>query len=285
MGTMGVGAMAAKRTYDISLAGWSLHRAIGKKDDQRDMLDMPQIASEDLGINAIELVNQMMSASDPQYIGKLAANASKYGTKILLIMIDNAGAAGADSREERNEAVKKHKEWIDVAADLGCHSVRMNWAGAPKKFLNNEAVQEDMISRSVKTFRKIAKYGDKKGLNVMIENHGGPSSYPDHLIELIKRVDHPRFGTLPDFGNFPEDVDIYDAIDRMMPYAKAVSAKCYDFDDETGLETKLDFERLISNVVDKHGYHGYIGIEYEGNRLSEPDGIVACRKLLEKLRE
>ena len=118
----------------------------------------------------------------------------------------------------------------------------------------------------------------------MIENHWGPSSYPDILLELIKRVDHPRFGTLPDFGNFPDDVDNYDAVDRMMPYAKTVSAKCYDFDDDTGLETKLDYERLIGNVVDTHGYTGYIGIEYEGNRLSEYDGILACKKLLEKLR-
>jgi sugar phosphate isomerase/epimerase len=284
VGTFGEPVMAAKREFDISLAGWSLHRAIGRSEGQRDMLDMPQIASEDLGINAIELVNQMMSGKDNKYIKKLAANASKYNTKILLIMIDNAGAAGAKSESARDSAVEKHKEWIDVAADLGCHSVRMNWAGQPKDFLTNAPAREELIARSVGTFQAIAEYGDKKGLNVIIENHWGPSSYPDYLIDLIKRVDHPRFGTLPDFGNFPDEVDNYDAVDRMMPYAKAVSAKCYDFDDATGLETKLDYERLISNVVDKHGYHGYIGIEYEGNRMSEPDGIIACRKLLEKLR-
>ncbi|MBI3877834.1 MAG: sugar phosphate isomerase/epimerase, partial [Verrucomicrobia bacterium] len=98
------------------------------------------------------------------------------------------------------------------------------------------------------------------------------------------KVDHPRFGTLPDFGNFPDDVDRYDAVDKMMPYAKAVSAKCYDFDDKTGNETKLDFPRLIANVVDKHGYHGNLGIEYEGDRMKEFDGVKACKKLLERLR-
>ena len=277
-------AMAAKREYDISLAGWSLHRTVGRGENQRDMLDMPQMTAEDLGINAIELVNQMLSAKDTKYIDKLAANASKYNTKILLIMIDRAGNAGADSERAREDAVKRHGEWIDIAAYLGCHSVRMNWGGAPEDFQTNTAAREALIERSVPTFRKICEHGDKRGLNVIIENHWGPSSYPDFLIDLIKRVDHPRFGTLPDFGNFPDDVDNYDAVDRMMPYAKAVSAKCYDFDNATGLETKLDYERLISNVVDKHGYHGYIGIEYEGNRLSEYDGTIACRKLLEKLR-
>jgi sugar phosphate isomerase/epimerase len=160
----------------------------------------------------------------------------------------------------------------------------MNWAGYPKDVMEAPGALQDYIDRSVSSFRKICDHGDRKGLNVVIENHWGPSSYPDALLALIEKVDHERFGTLPDFGNFPDDVDNYDAVDRMMPYAKAVSAKCYDFDAETGLETKLDYERLISNVVDKHGYHGYIGIEYEGNRLSEFEGIKACKKLLETLQ-
>ena len=109
----------------------------------------------------------------------------------------------------------------------------------------------------------------------------------------MERVDHERFGTLPDFGNFPprtpnyggpKSVDVYTGIDKLMKYAKAVSAKCYDFDEATGLETKLDYERLINIVVDKHGYSGYIGIEYEGNRLGEYEGVKACKKLLERLR-
>ena len=277
-------AMATKRDFDISLATWSLHRAVGRGKKQRDMLDVPQIAGDDFGIHAIELVNQMMSGKDKSYIDKLAANAAKNNSKFLLIMIDSAGNAGAGSEQGRAAAVRKHGEWIDAAADLGCHSVRMNWGGAPKDFLTNTQAREAFTPRSVPSFRKICEYADTKGLNVMIENHWGPSSYPDFLIDLIKRVDHPRFGTLPDFGNFPDDVDNYDAVDRMMPYAKAVSAKCYDFDDATGQETKLDYERLIGNVVDKHGYHGHIGIEYEGNRLSEHDGVMACKKLLVKLQ-
>jgi sugar phosphate isomerase/epimerase len=127
-------------------------------------------------------------------------------------------------------------------------------------------------------------------LNVIVENHGGPSSYPAAMEQLVAAVDHERFGTLPDFGNFPRkadrsyEFDVYDAIDRLMVHAKAVSAKCYDFDDDTGLETTLDYERIIANVVDKHGYSGYIGIEYEGRRLSEFDGIKACKRLLDKLK-
>jgi sugar phosphate isomerase/epimerase len=99
-------------------------------------------------------------------------------------------------------------------------------------------------------------------------------------MELMRRVDHPRFGTLPDFGNFPDEIDRYDAVERMMLRAKAVSAKCYDFDD-AGNETKVDFGRMMG-IVEAAGYHGWVGIEYEGERLPEREGILAARRLLER---
>ena len=277
-------AQAATREYGISLAGWSLHRTIGTGDGQVPMLDMPKMSREDFGIEAIELVNRMLASTDKAYLDTFIKNAASHDVKILLIMIDGAGNVGVESKQAQGKAVDNHKMWIDIAADMGCHCVRMNWAGYARDTMQNKDALDAFIERSVTPFRKICDHGDKKNIDVIIENHGGPSSYPDALIRLMKTVDHERFGTLPDFGNFPDDVDKYDAIDRMMPYAKAVSAKCYDFDGDTGLETKLDFDRLIANVVDKHQYHGYIGIEYEGNRLSEPDGIMAAKKLLEKLR-
>ncbi len=136
---------------------------------------------------------------------------------------------------------------------------------------------------------KLAEYGEKSRIEIICENHGGPSSNPDALIALMKAVNKPTFGTLPDFGNFPREggrgkytIDVYDAIARMMPYAKGVSAKSYDFDD-SGRETMLDFARIMKIVTDA-GYHGFVGIEYEGDRLSEPDGIKATKKLLESLR-
>jgi len=162
----------------------------------------------------------------------------------------------------------------------------MNGEGAPEDIMEqDQAALLQFTARSVPAYRQLCDYGDEKNINVLIENHWGPSSYPEALTGLIEKVDHPRFGTLPDFGNFPDDVNKYQAIDAMMDYAKAVSAKCYDFDDETGMETTLDYPRLIKNVVDEHGYHGYIGIEYEGNRLSEFEGISRAKALLEKLKK
>ena len=283
--------MAAKRDYDISLAGWSLHRTIGEGQGKVPMLDMPKLARQEFGIGAIELVNRMLAAHAESfsgmkpYLDELAANAKQHDVIILLTMVDREGNIGATSESECAEAVENHKKWIDATHYLGGHSIRMNWKGASDDIVHEGAGPVTaFIDRSVPGFRALCEYGDTKNINVILENHWGASSYPDVVTQLMEAVDHPRFGTLPDFGNFPDDVDKYEAVDALMKYAKAVSAKCYDFDDETGLETKLDYERLIANVVDKHGYHGYIGIEYEGNRLSESDGIKACKALLEKLR-
>lgn len=280
----------AKRDYEISVAGWSLHRTIGEGKDKIPQLDMPKVAREEFDIGAIELVNRMLASTTPKYLDQLAKNAAEHDVKILLIMVDGEGSIGATREDGRLDAVKRHKKWMDIAAGLGCHSIRMNWAGARHDVVENEQALHEFIQRSTHPFRLLCEHGDTKNINVIIENHGGPSSYPKAMEQLMNSVDHPRFGTLPDFGNFPRKddgsyaIDVYDAVDRLMPFAKAVSAKCYDFDDDTGNETTLDYERLINIVVDKHGYHGHIGIEYEGNRLSEFEGIKACKRLLERLK-
>lgn len=273
---------ADKRNYDISLAAYSVHRAV--ETGQFTMLDMPKVVRQEFDIGAIELWNQNFESTDSGYLDQIAKNAVDNDVKYLLIMVDREGDIGAESRDERREAVRRHAKWIDVAADLGCHSIRMNWRGAPDEVVHDAKALRAFINRSVRSFRRLCDYGDRKNVSVIIENHGGPSSYPEAVVQLMVSVDHHRFGTLPDFGNFPEEVDPYLATDLLMNFAKAVSAKCYDFDDATGEETKLNYARLIEIVADKHGYDGYIGIEYEGDRLSEFDGVKACKKLLEKLR-
>ena len=173
------------------------------------------------------------------------------------------------------KAVENHKKWVDAAAALGCHAIRIN---------TGEHYSPTDVTAVAEACGMLTDYGAKNGISVICENHGGPSSNPDALIALMKAVGKPTFGTLPDFGNFPHErdgkytIDVYDAIARMMPYAKGVSAKSYDFD-ESGKETKLDFARIMKIVTDA-GYHGFVGIEYEGSRLGEPEGIRATKKLL-----
>jgi len=252
------GKASAARDYKISLAGWSLHRTIGEGDDKIPMLEMPRLSREEFDIEAIELVNRMLpphaeSFDDMKpYLDQLQANANDHDVKIILIMVDGEGAIGGRTEAQRERAIEGHKKWIDIANYLGCHSIRMNWAGAPGDIMDQGYdAMEDFIDRSVPGFQTLCDYGDTKDVNVIIENHGGPSSFIVPMVQLMESVDHPRFGTLPDFGNFYGE-DPYEAVDVLMNWAKALSAKCYDFDDETGEETKLDFERLIEIVVDKN---------------------------------
>jgi L-ribulose-5-phosphate 3-epimerase len=268
--------------FKISLAEWSLHKALFAH--KINNLDFPKIAREEYGIEGVEFVNQFFKdkAHDSAYLKDLKTRANDVGVTCVLIMIDldrGEGDLSAEQQDMRLKAVEKHKQWVDAAASLGCHAIRVN-TGNHYSPTNVGSVAE--------ACGLLADYGAKNGISVICENHGGPSSNPDALLALMKAVDKPTFGTLPDFGNFPQDakgnytIDVYEAIARMMPYAKGVSAKSYDFD-ESGKETKLDYARIMKIVTDA-GYKGFVGIEYEGSRLGEPEGIRATKKLLESLR-
>ena len=261
--------MAERAKFDISLAAWSMHRMFFAKEiDQLGMVDL----CHGLGIGALELVNTFFPSPQYAYLKQLRKRAEDAGVKILLIMCDGEGSMAGPERASRMLAAKNHHKWVDIAAVLGCHSIRCN-TGAQEG-------DPDALDRCAESFGVLIEYADAAGINVLIENHGGASSDPAWLMALMDRVDHPRFGTLPDFGNFPDTIDRYDAVRRMMPRALAVSAKCYDFD-AGGNETKIDFARMM-RIVDEAGYRGYVGIEYEGERLPEREGILACKALLER---
>ena len=259
--------------FKISLAEWSLNKALfGKK---LDHLDFPKTAKRDYGIEAIELVNQFMmkKAKDPSYLAEFKKRAEGEGVKILLIMCDDEGELGASDQKKRVQAVENHYKWAEAAKFFGCHSIRVN--------AYSKGTPDEQRERVADGLHRLATFGGKLGLNVIVENHGGISSHGDWLASVIKKVDLPNCGTLPDFGNF-EDYDRYKAVAEMMPFAKAVSAKSHDFDAQ-GNCVETDYRRMLKIVLDA-GYHGHFGIEYEGEKLSEPEGIRATKRLLEKVR-
>lgn len=265
--------------FQISLAQWSLHRTLRKGDLTN--LDFPAVARRDYGIEAVEYVNTFFKdkAEDRSYLKDLKARCDDLGVKSLLIMCDGEGALGDPDEEKRRRAVENHHRWVEAARFLGCHSIRVNAQSA-----GNWDEQLDLASDGL---RRLVHFAAERDMNVIVENHGGLSSNGEWITALMQRVAHERFGTLPDFGNFSlgdgKWYDRYDGVRRMMPYAKAVSAKSHDFDAE-GSEVHTDYRRMMKIVLDA-GYHGYVGIEYEGDSLPEPDGIWATRRLLEKVRE
>ena len=279
--------------YKISLAQWSINKMI--REDKVSPYEFASLASK-WGFEGLEYVSQLYTdvtkSDDPNTAIKLFVQknnelSAKFGLKNILIMVDEEGNLATRNEVERLTAIENHKKWINAAAAMGCHSIRINLFG--------ETDPELWKSYSKLSLIALSEYALPLNINIIVENHGYLSSDAGLLMALINDVNMTNCGTLPDFGNFclkrennelwdapcTESYDNYKGVTEMMPKAFAVSAKSYDFDGE-GNETTLDYQRLIS-IVKSNGYDQYIGIEYEGSRLSEEEGILATRDLLLKL--
>ena len=269
-----VEAEAKPPIFRISLAEWSLHETLfaGKLDN----LDFPRTAKQQFGIDAVEYVNQFFKdkARDADYLAELATRASDEGVTNVLIMCDGLGNLGDPDEKARTQAIENHFPWVEAAKRLGCHAIRVN-AASKGMFEEQQKLAADGLTR-------LAEYADQMKMNVIVENHGGLSSNGGWLAGVMKLVDRPNCGTLPDFGNF-HDYDRYRGVEELMPFAKGVSAKSHEFDAE-GNEVRTDYRRMMKIVLDA-GFDGWVGIEYEGKALPEPEGILATKKLLESVRE
>jgi len=291
MTTPALATVTAAPAFRISLAQWSLHKALFAK--EMDHLDFAVRAKQEFGIEAVEYVNSFFKtkARDADYLAEMNKRAGDNGVSQLLIMIDGEGRLGDPDSVKRTKAVENHHRWVQAAKDLGCHSIRVNAASGGE--------YGEQVRLAADGLRSLCEYADGYDINVIVENHGGLSSNGAWLATVMKTVDHPRCGTLPDFGNFRlgggKEYDKYKGVAELMPFAKAVSAKSYDFegtgyetederDDATADETKIDYRRMMKIVVDS-GYSGWVGIEYEGSRLSEAHGILATKALLERVRD
>jgi sugar phosphate isomerase/epimerase len=195
--------------------------------------------------------------------------------RIVLIMCDDEGALGDPDKSKQAKAVENHHKWADAAKCFGCHSIRVN--------AETEGVGsfQEQQKRAAEGLRKLAEYTATLGLNTLVENHGNLSSNGEWLSGVMRMVNMKNCGTLPDFGNF-YGYDRYKAVKEMMPFAKAVSAKTNDFD-KNGNEINTDYRKMMKIVLDA-GYHNFVGIEYEGEKLPEPEGIRLSKALVEKVR-
>lgn len=271
---------SSSKPYQISLAQWSLHRTL--RAGKLDNLEFAQTARDEFQIEAVEYVNQFFKdkADDETYLEQMKKRAADAEVKSLLIMCDGEGQLGDPDRQKRLQAIENHHKWVRAAKFLGCHSIRVN-AASSGGFEEQQKLAADGLAR-------LSEYAKTLEMNVIVENHGGLSSNGSWLAGVMELVGMENCGTLPDFGNFyirrgddPELYDRYKGVDELMPYAKAVSAKTYDFDAD-GNETTIDYERMMKIVL-KHGYNGFVGIEYEGDRLEEYEGIKQSKALLERV--
>ena len=280
--------------FKLSLAQWSLNKAI--RGGEMDPYLFAEKSSE-LGFTGLEYVNQLYddvmksedkSSAIKEFILKNNQLADDNGVENVLIMIDDEGDLADENEDMRQIAIDNHKLWIDTAAAMNCSSIRLNLYGSKDV--------ETWKNLSIDSLSKLGEYAKGTGINVIVENHGRITSNIPELMNVIYGTNMDNVGTLPDFGNFcmadegygsvfdgscEKMYDFYQGVEEMMPKAFAVSAKSNDFDDN-GDEKTIDYMRMMK-IVKSFGYTGYVGVEYEGERLSEEDGIKATRDLLIKI--
>lgn len=278
--------------YKLSLAQWSFNKSF--KSGDVSPYEFAKMASE-LGFEGLEYVSQLytdvMESEDKPvaiqaFVDKNNALAAQYKIKNVLIMVDDEGDLSTSDENSRLKAIENHKLWIQAAHKMGCSAIRLNLHGEDDVTL--------WTTNSITSLRTLSEFAKLLNVNIIVENHGGNSSNASLLMNVINQVKFDNCGTLPDFGNFclskdwgslkdnkcNNPYDPYLGVSEMMPKAFGVSAKAYDFDTD-GNETILDYQKLLS-IVKKSGYKGFIGVEYEGDHLSEEEGIIATRKLIEK---
>ncbi len=271
-----------KSFFEISLAQWSLHKALFSK--KIDNLDFPAVTKKEFGINVVEYVNQFFKdkANDTNYLNELMKRVNDNGVKNHLIMIDGEGGLAEPDDAKRKQSVENHYKWVDAAKYLGCTTIRVNSFGTGSA--------EDVQKAAIDGLGRLGEYGEKAGINIIVENHGGYSSNGQWLAAVMKGVNKKNVGTLPDFGNFcikrdggkcVEEYDRYKGVAELMPYAKGASAKTYDFDAQ-GNCIETDYKKVMA-IIKKAGFKGYIGIEYEGSSLDEYEGIKKTKALLERM--
>ncbi|MEM8723758.1 MAG: sugar phosphate isomerase/epimerase family protein [Cyanobacteria bacterium P01_G01_bin.39] len=289
-----------KSLFKISLAEWSLHNSI--ESGKINHLDFPTIAKKQFGIDAVEYVNTLFRdmSTDREYLMKLKMNADNEGVKNLLIMCDEEGSLSDIDPQKRRRAVENHFRWVDAAKFLGCHSIRINAHPIDFDPRTLGISEEDMKKLAADGIRQLTEFAENVGINVLIENHGGLSSKSSWLTSVVREVNHPRFGTLPDFGNpninENEIADSYELVSALMPYAKGVSAKSETFEDEdkyivgvdafyfNGERVKVDYKKMIQIVLDAN-YSGYIGVEFQSSDDKyEIEGITKTTNILRRIR-
>lgn len=302
-----------KFTFELSLAQFSFASELFS--GKMTMLDFPQRAVNEFGINTLEYVSGFFNNKhlDPVFMKELKSICNDLGAKNHLIMVDAENIASLDTAT-RKKAVEGHYSWIDAAKYLECSAIRINLGDTMAALTGKaeEGTPEEVAKAAADGYNSLLEYAEKAQIHVIVENHFGYSTDPDWLIGILSQVPSSYKGLLPDFGNFclerskPAGADLkslintsclreydrYEGVKKMMPYSKGVSAKTHRFDAE-GNDLDTDFFKMFELIKASGWSGGYVGIEYEGglmrdlggdqSYLPNDQGILATKKLLEKV--
>jgi len=217
-------------------------------------------------LDRVELNNVFMASHDPEYLEQVVAAADDAGVIMEGMAVDGTGDLALLDDDERQQSVANAMEYFDIAQALGLAYFRVNTGGDPDG-------RPEMLEACIDSFRQLAEEGERRGIKVATENHGHLSTDPDMMVKLAEGVGLPSMATLPDFGNFPEEI-IEQGIAKIMPWACNVHVKWT----RRGEEGKRDVPALVS-VVKEFGFDGTLMIE-DGGPVSDHMGVLELKGAL-----
>ena len=256
--------------FQIGIQEYTFHRWLGKT---LDHLDYPALCKEKLDISHIEYWSRAFKNqhTDKAYVDELVKRTSGEGLTNVLILVDVGNQLDSADKAERDRSLEEHKAWVECATMLGCRSIRVNCfsGGDPAENMANAV---DGVSR-------LCDFAADTGVKIVIEPHGKNSQDPDWLVGVMKALNHPAAGLLPDFNNFGK-YDRYEAMAKCLPYAQgAICAKSVGFD-PSGNDIRTDYHRMLKIVHDSD-FTGVITVEYEGKEPGPLEGAYMTRLLIE----
>lgn len=272
-------------SIEIGLSTWSLRFHMGplQQDVVTDLgekhewtIDYPEdvsliefagVAGKEFSLSQLELTQISFPSTDPSYLEELRSAVEAEGATIQNVPIDVGNICEPDATARANDMIEI-KKWMDVAAEIGSHAVRVN--------TGEQHEGSDALALAVESYKDLVEYAEELGLFVLIENHGGFSADPDMIAKIIESVSSERLFACPDFGGF-DDAIVYEGLEKLMPFAKLVHAKSYSFD-ENGEETRFDYKRCME-IIKRSGFDGVLSIEYEGED-DQYEGIRKTKELI-----
>ncbi len=233
------------------------------------LLEVPAYFRDRFGIYNVDLWTRHFEERSPSYIHELKARLRKSRSILINIQIDDNFDISSLDRSRRERSLELAKSWIGTAADLGALAVRVN---AGKENLDN----------AIASYKKLNAYANRLGVIMQCENHFGVESIPENHLRIIREVNHKNFHTLPDFGNWPEYIDLYKALEKVMPYAYQVSAKMKELNAH-GEHVSYDFDKCMQ-IAEESGFNGIYTVEQYGGDIVHLDFEAVGDLIIQKIK-
>ena len=234
------------------------------------LLDVPGYYRERFKIRNLEFWSHHFESLETPYLEKVRARVKAAGARLINIQLDGAYDLASANEDERQRSLALAHQWIDAAALLGSHALRVN----PGKTGGS-------IDHSIASMKELNRHCIAKRLPLLTENHFGIEMDPAVHLQIRQAAGPENIYTLPDFGNYPVET-MWDSLAKILPYAYVVSAKAVDFNVQ-GEHVSYDFDRCVQ-LCERAGFKGIYLVEQWSRKDQALDYEKIADWLLQRVR-